>query len=51
MAKRKTSPRTWEDMVDLDKAMVSLEWKRSKTKADIEISESELKQFLDDECN
>ena len=49
--RRKTSPATWEDMVDLEKAVVSLELKRCKSKADIEITDDDLKEFLAEECS
>jgi hypothetical protein len=35
----------------LDKSLVAIELKRSKSKTEIDMTDSELKAFLDDECN
>lgn len=49
--KQKIKPTLWEDLTDLEKQIVSMERKRSKSNADIDLSEDDLKEFLNDECN
>jgi len=49
--KQKTKLTLWGDYADLEKRLVDLEWKKTKRRDDIYLSNDELDEFLNDECD
>jgi hypothetical protein len=49
--KRRTKLTLWGDYVNLEKRIVAIEWEKTKSRDDIDLSKQELDEFINDECN